>query len=268
MSPIIQNAAFTSANIDAVYVAFPVRASRLKPTVIGLRALDIKGFNVTTPHKVAIMKYLDRLDPDAAKIGSVNTVTNMKGVLSGYSTDGIGAVRAVEEVCQLRGRSVVIFGAGGAGKAIAHAFGPRVGSLHILNRTFSKARDLERRVKKSFQVDVSCGRFTESKIKEFVINADIIVNASALGMEGNKQLPVKREWLSPKQLIFEIVYRPIETQFLKRAKQVGAKTVTGLDMLVHQGAYSFELWTGKKAPVGKMRQAVFQYLTALSYAKS
>jgi shikimate dehydrogenase len=268
MSPIIQNAAFISANIDAVYVAFPVSASRLKPTVIGLRALDVKGFNVTTPHKVAIMKYLDKLDADAAKIGSVNTVTNKNGILSGYSTDGVGAVRAVEEVCQLKGRSVVIFGAGGAGKAIAYAFGPRVGSLQILNRTFSKARDLERRVRKSFQVDVSCGRFTESNIKEFVINADIIVNASALGMEGNKQLPVKREWLSPKQLIFEIVYRPIETQLLKRAKQIGAKTVTGLDMLVHQGAYSFELWTGKKAPVGKMRQAVFQHLTAFSYAQS
>ncbi|HYW01795.1 MAG TPA: hypothetical protein VE862_10005, partial [Candidatus Acidoferrum sp.] len=132
MSPIIQNAAFISANIDAVYVAFPVRASRLEPAVEGLRVLGIKGFNVTTPHKVAIMKYLDRLDPDAAKIESVNTVTSKNGILSGYSTDGIGAVRAVEEVCQLKGRSVVIFGAGGAGKAIVYAFGPRVGSLQIL----------------------------------------------------------------------------------------------------------------------------------------
>ena len=230
--------------------------------------MGIKGFNVTTPHKIAIMKYLDRLDSCAAKIGSVNTVTNENGVLSGYNTDGMGAIRAVEEVCQLEGRSVVIFGAGGAGKAIAHAFAPRVGSLRILNRTFSKASDLERGIRNRFHVDVSCGRFIQSNIKEFVINGDIIVNASALGMEGNKHLPVRREWLNRRQLVFEIVYRPLETQFLKRAKRVGARTVSGLEMLVHQGAYSFELWTGKKAPIGKMRRAVSQYLTALSYARS
>jgi len=260
--------AFISANIDAVYVAFPVKASRLRSAVLGFRALGVKGFNVTTPHKTTIMKYLDRLDPDADGIGSVNTVTNKDGTLLGYNTDGDGALRAIQEVCELHGQSVVVFGAGGAAKAIAYSFGPKVGSLQILNRTFSKAKHLEGRVRKRFRADISCKRFTEPNIKESVINADIIVNASSLGMEGNAQLPVKKEWLSPRQAIFEIVYRPIETQLLKLARQVGATTVTGLDMLLHQGAYSFELWTGKKAPICKMRQAVLEYLKASSHAKS
>jgi len=258
MSPLIQNVAFTSTNTDAVYVAFPVKSSRLRSAVMGFRALGIKGFNVTTPHKIAIMKYLDRLDSDSDSIGSVNTVTNKGGVLLGYNTDGEGALRALEEVCELQGRSVVLFGAGGAAKAIAYTLGPKVGSLQILNRTFSKAKHLERRVRKCFQADISCKRFTESNIRESVIDADIIVNASSLGMAGNMQLPVKKEWLSPRQTIFEIVYRPIDTQFLERAKQAGARTVTGLDMLLHQGAYSFELWTGKKAPILNMRQAVLE----------
>jgi shikimate dehydrogenase len=268
LSPLIQNTAFHSSNIDAVYVAFPVRASALKSAVQGLLTLGVKGFNVTTPHKVAITKYLDRLDQYAAQIGSVNTVTNKNGALLGYSTDGIGAVRAVEEVSRLDEKNVLILGAGGAGKAIAFAFAPKVGSLKILNRTVSRARDLERRLRKSFQVDVRCGKLTELKIKDLVIDADIVVNASALGMEGNKELPIRGEWLGPRQLVFEIVYRPIETRLIKQAKQAGAKTLTGLDMLVHQGACSFELWTGKKAPVGKMRQAIFQHLMAMSHASS
>jgi shikimate dehydrogenase len=264
MSPVMQNAAFHSAHIDAVYVTFQVKSPDLGHAVEGLRVLGVKGFNVTTPHKVAVMRYLGRLDGTAEQVGSVNTVKNVRETLVGYSTDGIGAVNAAEEISSLRGKSTLILGAGATARAVAYAFAPKVRSLRILNRTTSRAEDLKRKLLRKYKVEVSSGRLTQLELEKSIGGADIIVNATSMGMEGKENFPVTRLRFKREQLVFEIVYRPLETTLLKKAKTDGAKTLNGLDMLVHQGASSFELWTGKKANLNEMKQAITQKLMVVS----
>jgi len=269
MSPIIQNAALRSAAIDAVYVPFRVKKSELKNAIQGLRSLSVKGFNVTAPHKVKIIQYLNRLDSTAEEIGSVNTVLNKNGSLRGYSTDGSGALKALEEVCApLEGQSLLIFGAGGASRAIAHTLTPRVKSLRLVNRTLTHAKQLERRLRQRFRTAITSTALSGRNLRHLVEEADVIINATSMGMRRKDDLPIGEGWLRKDQWIFDIVYDPLETNLLKLAGQAGAKTVSGLDMLLNQGAASFELWTGRKAPVLEMRRAIAGKLLVTTHAES
>ena len=254
LSPLIQNAAFSKMCLDAIYVPFHVTKPDLKRAVQGLVATGVRGFNVTTPHKVNIIPYLKRLDPNATEIQSVNTVINRNGILEGYNTDGIGALRAVK-VERLQNASVLIFGAGGAARAIANTYAPRAKSLLIINRTFRKAKELERSIRK-FKRKTEATSLTDRKIPEYVRNADIIVNASSMGMSNQTRLPVKADWFQSNQLVFDIVYEPVETELLRLARRAGAATVNGLEMLLNQGCCSFELWTGLKAPIAAMNRVL------------
>jgi len=259
MSPAIQNAAFQSTRINAVYVPFCVKKSDLKSAVEGMRALCVKGFNVTAPHKVEVCRYLDKLDRSAREIGSVNTVVTRGKSFCGYNTDGIGALRTLEEAgTQLDDRSILLFGAGGASRALAYAFASRARTIRIVNRTLLKAKQLQRRVQKRFNLDVTVAGLASASIKSFVEEADIIVNASSMGQHGHCDPPIQQRWLRQRQFVLDIVYSPIETKLLKIAQAAGATAIDGLRMLVNQGACSFEIWTGKSAPVAVMHDAVRQ----------
>jgi shikimate dehydrogenase len=266
ISPIIQNAAFRRTGLDAIYVTFQVKKRDLNAAVIGGLALGIRGFNVTIPHKIRITRYLDTLDQEASNIGSVNTVVNHKGSLKGFNTDSVGALKTVKNE-RLRGASVLLLGAGGAARAIGHAFAPEVKQMRIVNRTISNARELERALHRKYQCKVLSSSLSKRKMKEFVESADLIVNASSMGMKGKHDPPIRRGWLHPSHTVFDIVYDPPLTTLLRNARSAGAQRVDGLEMLLNQGAASFELWTGKSAPITEMRRALFHEMM-MSHADS
>jgi len=257
LSPTIQNAAFQSAGLDAVYVAWRVQPLGLRSAVQGLRVLGVRGFNVTTPHKSAVARYLDKVDILASRIQSVNTVTNDGGMLTGFSTDGTGALNSLEEAgASLDQGGIILIGAGGAGRAIAYALAERGCRFTFVNRTLSKARLIARRIRDQFNIQVASAPLSSRNLKTLLAQAEIVVNASSMGMNGKSNLPIKPAWLRPEHYVFDLVYRPLETKLLQYASLAGARTITGLDMLVNQGACSFFLWTGRKAPVVEMRQAI------------
>ena len=267
LSPAIQNAAFQSTSIDAVYVSWRVQRSGLRSAVQGLRVLGVRGFNVTTPHKTAVARHLDKLDPLASRIHSVNTVKNDHGRLIGFSTDGAGALNSLEEVgAKPEGMAVLLIGAGGAGRAIAYELAERGCTFTLMNRTFSKARHVANHIRKEFNVGVAIAPLSSRSLRSLLAEAQIVVNASSMGMNGQSNLPIKPTWLRPEQYVFDLVYRPLKTQLLQYAGLAGARTITGLDMLVNQGACSFVLWTGRKPPMFEMRQAIARRLPAIGSA--
>ncbi len=251
---------FRTVGIDAVYVPFQVKPAALRASIQGLRALGVSGFNVTTPHKAEVIKHLDKVEKSAGEIGSVNTVTSRDGRLCGYNTDGIGALNALEEAgVSPEGKALLIFGAGGASRAIAHTVARHASSILLVNRTISKAKQLSFRLRKRYGLDVQCSALSARLLRSSVEHASIIVNASSMGTDGKSNPPIRAEWLRADQCVFDVVYRPFQTRLLQLASQVGATTVTGLDMLVNQGACSFELWTGRKAPMSEMRHVIDQW---------
>ena len=255
ISPIIQNTAFRHSGLDAVYVTFQVKSRCLKPAIAGALALDIRGLNVTVPHKIRIMQYIDSFDREASQIGSVNTIMIRKGSLIGFNTDGRGALQSVGTE-RLRGSSVLLLGAGGAARAIAHTFAPYVRRMRIVNRTLSGARQLRRALNRRYHCEVLSAPLTMGRLRGFVDSADLIVNASSMGMKGKNDPPIRRDWLRSNQTVFDIVYDPPVTTLLRNARSMGAQTIDGLEMLVNQGAISFNLWTGKNAPITVMRRAL------------
>jgi shikimate dehydrogenase len=262
LSPAMHNAAFEELNLDFVYVAFRVGKDELREAIVGAKNLDIRGLNVTMPHKNAVMKYLDEADPIARSIAAVNTILNDKGRLIGYNTDGIGALKALEENgISLNGKKLLLLGAGGAGKAIAFHAAQEVEELQILNRTTQKAKDLAEALCKKFGNKIEGNSLSAKTIERELEDADMVVNATSVGMYPNDdQSPIDPCWLKPDLCVMDIVYNPVETKLALDAKSVGAKVVSGVEMLVYQGAASFEIWTDHQAPVKVMKQAVLSKL--------
>lgn len=257
LSPAIQNAAFRFTGLNAVYVAFPVEEGRLRPAIQGLKSLRVKGLNVTTPHKMVILRYLDKVETEAAEIGAINTVKNDDDTLIGFNTDGIGALDAIKDAGESAdGQNVLLFGAGGAARAIAYALARHRCSLALANRTASSARRLQRELYSSFGVKVQKVPLSKQAIHDCVNKANIILNASSMGMDAKSAVPIDRRWIRANHLVFDIVYRPVETKLLQDAASVGARTINGLDMLLNQAVRSFTIWTGMKAPIHEMRRAI------------
>jgi shikimate dehydrogenase len=221
----------------------------------------VRGFNVTTPHKTAITRHLDRLDNHASQVNSVNTVKNEHRKLTGFNTDGIGVFDSLEGagVSPVE-KSILLIGAGGAARASSFVLAERGCNLTLMNRTVAKARRLANQLRKQFGAKVEVAKFSKSSLRLLLGEVQIVINASSMGMNGKSDVPIKPTWIRPDHCVFDLVYRPLETRLLQYAALAGAKTVTGLDMLVNQGAYSFNLWTGKKAPVVEMRQAMSERL--------
>jgi shikimate dehydrogenase len=263
LSPVMHNVAFEELNLDFVYLAFRVRREESREAITSARSLDLHGLNVTMPHKNAVMRYLDEIDSTARSIGAVNTILNNDGRLLGYNTDGIGALKALEENgITPNGKRLVLLGAGGAGKAIAFHSAPEVEELVILNRTPQKAKKLAEVLRKEFNKKINGNAFSTEIMKQELRDADILVNATSVGMHPDvNQSLVSPSLLKPDLCVMDIIYNPIETKLAKDAKAVGAKVVSGIEMLVYQGAASFEIWTNHPAPVKVMKQAVLNKLS-------
>jgi shikimate dehydrogenase len=262
LSPALQNAAFQTLNLNCVFLAFPVAPSQVEAAMHGVRSLGIRGLNVTMPHKKAVIPFLDEVDETAQFLESVNTIFNDNGKLRGFSTDGTGAHRALEENgAELAGKKLVLLGAGGAAKAIAYALAREVDELVLLNRTPQKLAGLAETLNQKFRKKVAVASTAPDDIRQNLQDADILINATNVGMQPQPRLSlVKPEWLTSRLTVMDIVYNPLETQLAKDAKTAGARVVSGVEMLLYQGAASFELWTGKAAPVEVMRKAALSQL--------
>jgi shikimate dehydrogenase len=261
LSPRMHNAAFQYLGLDYIYIPLRVLKKDLKNAVKGAKAFNLRGFNVTIPHKVSIIKFLDDIDLTARKIGAVNTVVNEEGKLLGYNTDGLGALEALrEEGVDPKGKKVVVIGAGGASRAITFQLAYICSKLVILNRTRIRAVKLARELA-SFGADVDGGSLTLKSLERCLNDSEILINTSSVGMHPNvNESPVPRELLRKDLVVFDIVYNPLETTLLRYARSVGAKSINGVGMLVNQGAIGFKMWTGYEAPRDVMRKAVIEDL--------
>ncbi len=258
MSPLMHNAAFRKLGLDYIYVPFRVKKEDLKETVESLRTLYVRGFNVTIPHKVAIIPFLDRLDSVAEKIGAVNTVVNDGGVLIGYNTDAAGFLKATKEKgVETKGKNIIVLGAGGAARAISFILAQEGANLIIINRTIGKAREQAVKISQIFQREVGTLPLDRENLKKALEKANILINATSVGMSPNaNETLVDSELIKPSLVVFDIVYNPFKTRLLREAERAGAQTISGVEMLVWQGASAFEKWTGVEAPVKLMREEV------------
>ena len=264
VSPQMHNAAFAKMGVDYWYVPFRVRKEDLGKAIEGMRALNIRGLNVTIPHKVAVIPFLDELDPLADKIGAVNTIVNEDGVLTGYNTDATGFLQALlERGTEPKRKNIVILGAGGASRAISFILAERGAHLVILNRELELdwAEELAHRISRVFQKEVKALKLDEENLATVLDWADILVNATSVGMSPNiDETPVPAKLLKPGLVVFDIVYNPIKTRLLREVEAAGAETISGVDMLVWQGALAVEKWTGLKEPIELMREEAIKGL--------
>ena len=254
----MHNTAFQLLGLNYVYLCLRVRTVGLEHAIEGVKSLNILGFNVTIPHKVAVMTYLDEIDPLAKDIGAVNTVVNRSGRLVGYNTDGLGGLRALEEAgVTLTGKKVVLLGAGGAARALSFSIAPLADFLVILNRTEEKAVTLASNLQRRFDKKISSGTLTRDNLLTEMVDTDVLINSTSVGMHPkHEECVVDEDILHSRMTVFDAVYNPIETRLLREAKNVGAKTVGGLSMLVHQGVLAFKIWTGVIPPIDVMSRAV------------
>ena len=262
MSPVIHNTAFENKGVDYVYLAFRVKKEELGKAIEGMRALNMRGLSITIPHKVDVIQFLDELDPLADKIGAVNTIVNDGGVLRGYNTDADGFLQALlERGIEPKGKRVVILGAGGASRAISFILAERGASLAILNRTWDRAKICADRISETFQSEVVVLKLDGENLATALGEADILVNTTSIGMSPDiDETPVNAALLKSGLVVFDIIYNPIKTRLQREAELAGATVISGLDMLVWQGALAFEKWTGLKAPVELMKQEAIKLL--------
>ncbi len=262
LSPIMHNAAFQALGMDYVFCAFKVKPAGVEDAVNGMHALNIRGLNVTMPHKSTVIKHLDRVDLSAQIINSVNTILNKENLLFGFNTDGVGAVKALKENgVELKGRKVLLLGAGGAARAIAYAMAKEADELAVLNRTVKQAQALAKLLEKACSKKIAAGSLSPGDMQSNLQDSDILINATSVGMKPKAdESPVSPKLLRRDLSVMDIVYNPLETKLAKDAKAAGAKVVSGVEMLIYQGAASFEIWTGKSAPVEVMRDAALSHL--------
>lgn len=259
-SPAFQNAAFSAKRINAVYAPFEVPPGRLKDAVRGLIALGVCGVNVTIPHKQAILPLLDEISPGAKAIGAVNTVIFKGGRSAGYNTDAEGLLVSLKKDLKVnpKNRTIVVFGAGGAAKAIAYVLArEKASSLTFVDVFNQRAKELALKIGGDFPgCRTKAVPFLKSRIDEEVLNSDILINASPVGMRKTDPCIVSPNALHKDLAVYDIVYNPPVTPLLREAKRRGIKAAGGIGMLLYQGAASFELFTGVKAPVAVMRAAL------------
>ncbi len=249
VSPAMQNAAFRALGLNWEYELFDIAPEQLARAVARLRADDCAGANVTLPYKVAVMDWLDALTPEAQRVGAVNTIFKRSGTLMGTNTDVYGIEETLRQaMLNLSGRPVAILGAGGAARSAAFALaGAGAASVTLLNRTVDRAERLADCLQAAFPaLDVIVNS------KTALTRADLIVNATSVGMMPNASASPMPCAFPGGAIAFDLVYRPLETRFLKEAARAGAQTIDGMGMLVHQGAAALNTWTGRPAPVERM----------------
>jgi shikimate dehydrogenase len=251
LSPPMHNAAFKHLQMDYVYVPFHVRKENLAIAVVGAKALGMKGLNVTIPHKREVIQYLDECDTAAELIGAVNTVKFDEKISKGYNTDGLGAVRAIEEVRSVKDKKIVLIGAGGAARAICFQLLLNgAGKVLIVNRTLDNAYQLKEDLLQNFSAEVLCLKLDDN-LGEELKDADVLINTTPVGMHPHEhQKPiVNEEMIHQGLLVNDIVYNPLKTGLLREAERAGAMTINGAKMLIYQGAEAFRIWTGINPPL-------------------
>lgn len=252
LSPAMHNAAFEKLGIDAEYKYFDVPKEDLSTFINKTRKTGIKGFNVSKPHKQAIISLLDEIDDVVEIIGAVNTVMNKNGKLLGTNSDWVGVQDSIKEKSSIKNKNVAILGAGGAARASLYACKQNMAAnIIILNRTVSHAKELAK--------EFNCKYGSLSDFKKYDI--DIVIQATSAGMNNPKGVElVPKKYIKSSMIVMELIYSPLETKIIKDGKKAGATTITGERMLLNQGFKSFELLTEKKAPRDVMEEAVYRYL--------
>ena len=261
ISPFIHNTAFEATNTNGVYLAWEVEGTDLAETVANIRRYQMFGINLSMPYKEQVIPYLDQLSEEARLIGAVNTVVNREGTLIGYNTDGKGFFKSLPSF-KISKKRLVLLGAGGAAKAIlAQAILDGVSQISVFVRSSSmgKTRPYLEKIQNTtgFRVDLFALEDVQD-LQDSITQADLLVNATSVGMDGSFQ-PIPTSIVLPeKLLVADVIYQPFETPFLKWAKEQGNQSINGLGMLLYQAAEAFELWTGKEMPTDQIWELLKQ----------
>jgi shikimate dehydrogenase len=254
LSPNIHSAAFRELNLECSYIAYRIPRGELEEGIESLKKIKIYGFNVTIPHKVEMMKYLDTMDESCSIIGAVNTVSNKDGILKGYNTDMDGFLEPFKKRnLDVKNLKILLLGAGGAARAIIAGFAKEhAQSITIANRTLENANNM---VKFSNKIGLNANAIKLDEVRNTAKNYDVIVNATSIGLK-NEPSPISLDNVNSKTIVYDIVYMPINTDFLKKAKEVGATVIYGYEMLLGQAVRAFEIWHGMEAPYNAMKKAL------------
>ena len=261
ISPFIHNSAFEATNTNGVYLAWEVDATELAETVANIRRYQMYGINLSMPYKEQVIPYLDQLSEEACLIGAVNTVVNREGKLIGYNTDGKGFFKSLPSF-KISRKRLVLLGAGGAAKAIlAQAILDGVSQISVFVRSSSmeKTRPYLEKIQNAtgFRVDLFALEDVQD-LQDNITQADLLVNATSVGMDGSSQ-PIPTSIVLPEKLmVADVIYQPFETPFLKWARNQGNEAINGLGMLLYQAAEAFELWTGKEMPTNQIWELLKQ----------
>ncbi len=261
LSPSMHNNAFEKVGLDCVYLAFDIVPGNLGDAVRGIKSLGIKGFNVTIPHKQAIVNLVDEIDDDAMLVGAVNTVKNEGNKLIGHNTDVNGFLRAIKDDFDFipSGKKIFLVGAGGAARAVIVGLcNNKASKIVIVNRTLSKAENLAGEFSSHFP-EINFRAISlddEETITGEIKNSELLVNTSSAGMKGNDPLNLPLGLLPKGACVYDLVYDPSVTPLVKDARDLRLNSQSGISMLLYQGVDAFEIWTGRKAPVEEMKKAL------------
>jgi shikimate dehydrogenase len=255
-SPVMHNRAFELLGLNFFYMPIEVTPENLKDVACGISKMNFAGYNVTIPHKIRIMEHLDHIDELARSIGAVNTVTIKDGVTTGHNTDGEGFIRSLETETgtSVKGKTLLVLGTGGAARAVAMALAFKGAErIIICNRTEQKARDLSRDINEKVRPCSEVIPMAPWEIKNAAGQADVVINTTSVGMHPEEdRMPLDGEAIPEGIVVCDIIYNPDKTKLLRVAESKGCKIVSGLGMLVYQGAEAFRLWTGTEPPVDEM----------------
>jgi len=256
LSPAIHNAAFNTLGLNCSYIAFRVQEDQLKNSLDSLRAIKIDGFNVTMPHKVKVLDYVDRKDNTVQLVGAANTVNNENGKFCAYNTDVIGFIKPLHErKVDFNGFEVIILGAGGAARAIAVGLSGEKGirNINIYNWNTERAVKLSSIIKK---MGLESTIISNDDIQNTASKCNLIINATPLGMNNEKSL-IKSSSIRKEAIVYDIVYKPIITNLVENAKIAGAEIIYGYEMLLEQATASFKIWLQMDPPVESMKKVLF-----------
>jgi len=252
LSPLIHNQIILKCSFNFCYLPFQIAETNLGKAIQGIKALNIRGVNITLPYKERVIDFLDEPEESARRIGAVNTIVNNKGILAGYNTDVIGFKKSLQEEGKFttKGKKAVILGAGGAARAVVYSILEEgIKEVCIFNRTLEKAKKIKQDFSSFFpESNIYVFPLTEENIKDKIEKAHLLVNTTSIGMppQIDKTPLLDEKLFHPDLLVYDLIYHPAKTLFLRQAERAGAKIINGLPMLIYQGIESFYLWTGFK----------------------
>lgn len=260
LSPLMHNLALSKTGIDGVYLAFHVCPEHLESALQSVRSLGMSGVNITVPYKYSILPFLDEIRGDAVSAGSINTIHNEDGRLIGYSTDGAGLLRSLKEEMGWTpgGESAIILGTGGAAAAIAFSLvGSGISRLMIAARSDGKNQELNAKIYTKTGFQGESANFAQTDLAEKAKDFSLVINTTPLGMssyDGASKPPFSPGWIRENGICCDLIYNPLKTEWLREAESSGRRILSGLGMLIYQGAESFRIWTGHEMPVTEVRQ--------------